>query len=45
MPTDAVDPAIAQVPQGHFALVDVLTVLGTQEQRPDDVLPPNHGQI
>jgi len=29
----AVDPAIAQVPQGHFLLVDVLTVLGTPEQR------------
>ena len=30
----AVDPAIAQVPQGHFLLVDVLTTLGTLEQRP-----------
>jgi SfnB family sulfur acquisition oxidoreductase len=29
----AVDPAIAQVPQGHFLLVDVLSVLGTPEQR------------
>ena len=29
----AVDPAIAQIPQGHFLLVDVLTVLGTPEQR------------
>jgi SfnB family sulfur acquisition oxidoreductase len=28
-----VDPAIAQVPQGHFLLVDVLSVLGTPEQR------------
>ena len=27
------DPAIAQVPQGHFLLVDVLTTLGTPEQR------------
>ena len=63
------DPAIAQVPQGHFLLVDVLTTLGATEQRrrnarthashdpvawkyhhagnhlPNDVLPPNHGQI
>ena len=29
-----VDPAVAQVPQGHFLLVDVLTTLGTLEQRP-----------
>ncbi len=29
----AVDPAIAQIPQGHFLLVDVLAVLGTGEQR------------
>jgi SfnB family sulfur acquisition oxidoreductase len=29
----AVDLAIAQIPQGHFLLVDVLTVLGTPEQR------------
>jgi SfnB family sulfur acquisition oxidoreductase len=29
----AVDPAIAQIPQGHFLLVDVLSVLGTPEQR------------
>ena len=29
----AVDPAIAQIPQGHFLLVDVLAVLGTPEQR------------
>jgi SfnB family sulfur acquisition oxidoreductase len=29
----AVDPAIAQAPQGHFLLVDVLTVLGTPGQR------------
>ncbi len=28
-----VDPAIAQIPQGHFLLVDVLAVLGTGEQR------------
>jgi len=28
-----VDPAVAQVPQGHFLLVDVLTTLGTPEQR------------
>ena len=26
----AVDPAIAQVPMGHFLLVDVLTALGSQ---------------
>ncbi len=38
----AVDPAIAQIPQGHFLLVDVLAVLGTGEQRSRlfaDVLP------
>ena len=29
----AVDPAIAQIPQGHFLMVDVLSVLGTAEQR------------
>ena len=29
----AVDPAIAQIPQGRFLLVDVLAVLGTGEQR------------
>ena len=29
----SVDPAIAQIPQGHFLLVDVLAVLGTPEQR------------
>jgi alkylation response protein AidB-like acyl-CoA dehydrogenase len=29
----AVDPAIARVPRGHFLLVDVLTALGTPEQR------------
>jgi SfnB family sulfur acquisition oxidoreductase len=29
----AVDPAIAQIPQGHFLLVDVLAVLGSGEQR------------
>jgi SfnB family sulfur acquisition oxidoreductase len=29
----AVDPAIAQIPQGHFLMVDVLSVLGTPEQR------------
>jgi len=29
----AVDPAIAQIPQGHFLLVDILAVLGTGEQR------------
>ncbi len=28
-----VDPAIAQVPQGHFLLVDVLAVLGGREQQ------------
>jgi hypothetical protein len=28
-----VDPAIAQPPQGHFLLVDVLTTLGPPEQR------------
>jgi SfnB family sulfur acquisition oxidoreductase len=29
----AVDPAIAQVPQGHFLMVDVLAAWGTDEQR------------
>lgn len=29
----AVDPAIAQVPQGHFLMVDVLAAFGTEEQR------------
>jgi hypothetical protein len=29
----AVDPAIGQVLQGHFLLVDVLTTPGTPEQR------------
>jgi len=29
----AVDPAIAQVPQGHFLLVDVLAVWGSDHQR------------
>ncbi len=29
----AVDPAIAQVPQGHFLLMDVLAVWGTDEQQ------------
>jgi SfnB family sulfur acquisition oxidoreductase len=29
----AVDPAIAQTPQVHFLMVDVLSVLGTPEQR------------
>ncbi|MGO9955108.1 MAG: SfnB family sulfur acquisition oxidoreductase [Solirubrobacteraceae bacterium] len=29
----AVDPAIAQVPQSHFLLVDVLAVWGSEEQR------------
>jgi SfnB family sulfur acquisition oxidoreductase len=29
----AVDPAVAQVPQGHYLLVDVLEVWGTAEQR------------
>jgi SfnB family sulfur acquisition oxidoreductase len=29
----AVDPAIAQIPQGHFLMVDVLAVLGTPDQR------------
>jgi SfnB family sulfur acquisition oxidoreductase len=29
----AVDPAIAQVPQGHFLFVDVLAIWGTAEQR------------
>lgn len=29
----AVDPAIAQVPQGHFLLVDVLAVWGTPDQK------------
>jgi SfnB family sulfur acquisition oxidoreductase len=29
----AVDPAIAQVPQGHFLMVDLLTVYGTAHQR------------
>ena len=31
--TIAVDLAIAQAPQGHFLLVDVLTTLGPPEQR------------
>jgi SfnB family sulfur acquisition oxidoreductase len=29
----AVDPALAQAPQGHFLLCDVLAVWGTQEQQ------------
>ncbi|MFY9928456.1 MAG: SfnB family sulfur acquisition oxidoreductase [Streptosporangiaceae bacterium] len=29
----AVDPAIARIPQTHFLMVDVLSVLGTPEQR------------
>jgi SfnB family sulfur acquisition oxidoreductase len=29
----AVDPAVAQVPQGHYLLVDVLSVYGTDAQR------------
>jgi SfnB family sulfur acquisition oxidoreductase len=29
----AVDPSIAQVPQGHYLLVDVLSVYGTDTQR------------
>jgi SfnB family sulfur acquisition oxidoreductase len=29
----AVDPSIAQVPQGHFLMVDVLAAWGTDEQR------------
>jgi SfnB family sulfur acquisition oxidoreductase len=29
----AVDPAIAQAPQGHYLMVDVLEVWGTDEQR------------
>jgi len=29
----AVDPAIAQVPQGHFLMVDVVAVWGTEHQR------------
>ncbi len=29
----AIDPAIAQVPQGHFLIVDVLAVWGTDHQR------------
>jgi SfnB family sulfur acquisition oxidoreductase len=29
----AVDPAIAQIPQGHFLMVDILAVLGTAGQR------------
>jgi SfnB family sulfur acquisition oxidoreductase len=29
----AVDPSIAQVPQGHYLMVDVLEVWGTDEQR------------
>jgi hypothetical protein len=34
IPTIAtVDPAIAQAPQGHFLLVDVLTTLGPPEER------------
>jgi SfnB family sulfur acquisition oxidoreductase len=31
--TAAVDPAIAQVPQGHFLMVDVVSVWGTEQQR------------
>jgi SfnB family sulfur acquisition oxidoreductase len=30
---EAVDPAIAQVPQGHYLLVDILSVYGTGDQR------------
>jgi SfnB family sulfur acquisition oxidoreductase len=29
----AVDPAIAQVPQGHFLMVDVVSIWGTEQQR------------
>ena len=29
----SVDPAIAQAPQGHFLMVDVLAVFGTEDQR------------
>ena len=39
----AVDPAIAQVPQGHFLFCDVLAVWGTVRQQ--RALPPNHGQL
>jgi len=56
MPTDtdtdpcggtAADPVIAQVPQGHFTLMDLLTILGTAERGRRllaGVLPPNHGR-
>lgn len=29
----SVDPAIAQAPQGHFLMVDVLAIFGTEDQR------------
>ena len=29
----AVDPAVAQAPQGHYLIVDVLAVWGDQDQR------------
>ena len=55
-PFDVTDPAIAQVPQGHFLLVDVLTTLGSDDPVAwkyhhvgncllNDVLPPTPGQI
>jgi len=51
----AVDPAIAQAPQGHLLLVDVLSVVGSHDPVArkyhhfgnyllDDLLTPNHGQ-
>ena len=36
----AADPALAQVPQGHYLLVDVLSVLG-----PDDARERLHGEV
>ena len=55
-PFDVTDPAIAQVPRGHFLLVDVLSVLGNHDPVAwkyrhvgdyllNDVLPPKHGLI
>ncbi|MCV7384149.1 SfnB family sulfur acquisition oxidoreductase [Mycolicibacter longobardus] len=34
----AADPALAQIPQGHFLAIDILSQLGTPEQR-DRILP------
>jgi hypothetical protein len=42
----AVGPAIAQVPQGHFLLVDGLTTPGTPEQRPRNARTrPSHDPV